>query len=285
MPEEIKRIFYLKVNPLHIDNEARNYWGRSTPLPLFCHVNFSEEFTAEIQQCRELLTSLDLSMVSKTCSQVSCFFDITNRYHQDASIEFHVTETSIFFTGFIHPYQEPYFKTSKLPIAEVIESAKQFKKVDMTKIKQPEQAALIKQIELKNAEHELLWDETNQLSELKEKLENVDVSTVNFDDEKLSGYQTTLLENINSKESSSDNLENEINSLCKQLLWRYFKILPGDWIYSAEGSYKGTAIQLVFESISYHDGCIHISGANITQKGEIGKRGESLTIRIKSDEH
>jgi hypothetical protein len=138
---------------------------------------------------------------------------------------------------------------------------------------------------LKNSEQELLWDETHQLSELKDQLDNVEMATVNFDDEALTDYQATLIENIEKKESLNEALESEVNSLCKKLLWRYFKILPGDWIYSAMGRYKGTPTQLIVETISYHDGCIHISGANITQKGEIGKRGESLTIRIKSDEH
>jgi hypothetical protein len=285
MTKEIKRLFYLKIKALHIDNKTNNYLGRSTPVPLFCHVNFNEAFTNEIQKYRELLISLNLSMISKLCHQVSCFFDITNRYHEDATIEVHITETKIFFTGSIPPYQQPYFTTSKLSITEIIESAKQFKRVELHKIKQPEQEALIKCIELKNKELELLWDEAHQLNELKEQLEKVEVTTVSFDDEALIQYQSTLKENIDKKEVLSEALESEVNLLCKQLLWRYFKILPGDWIYSEFGSYKGTPIQLVVEMISYSEGVIHISGPNITQKGELGKRGESLAIRVKSDEH
>jgi len=253
-----KRLFCLKVKPLYTEHKDAHYWGRNTPLPLFCHVHFDEELIRDIHGCRELLVSHGLSSIAKRCSKVSCFFEITERFHMDATIELNVTETEVFFTGFIPPFKEAYFKSSRLPIALVIDSAEKFKRVDHVRSPQTDQEALIKQIELKHKEQELLWDEQEQLDSLKEQIEKLEASQIDFSNESLLHYQQELSDKISKQQVKVDDVEVEIEALCKQLLWRYFKILPGDWIYADFDGYKDSPTQLVVESVSFHDKFIHI---------------------------
>ena len=282
---QTKRLFCLKVKALFFDDDDRIYWRRTNPLPLFCHVHIDSDLEALIQCSRELLVTHGLSSISKRCHQVRCFFDITQSFHDDVSIDCHITEDEVFFTGFIPPFKRAYFKTSSLPISVLIDSVKQFKRIDHISPRQINQSALIESLEIKNKEQELAWDELRELEELKQQLEKSDSAAIDFTDQTLSQFKEKLIQNIEQKESQAEAQERETELLCKQLLWRYLKILPGDWIHSNVGTYKNNPVQLVVDTVDFDSTHLHIRGTNITQKGEIGKRYESVSIRIKHDEH
>lgn len=279
------RVFLLNIRPLYKENPSVNYWARLDQLPLFCQVIFDAKLTQEIQNCRELLVTHGLSTISKRCQNVSCFFEITERFHPEVSIDLHVTEQFLYFTGFIHPYKTPYFQSVSLPISVAIDSARQFRRVELPQKNQQDQSALMRLIETKTEQLNLLWDAINGLDGLKTQLEKVNSAGIDLSITELMDYQEKVQSHIACKELLAKELQREIDDLCKHLLWRYFSILPGDWLYSDEGRSKRVPTQVVYESASYQDGLIFVSGRNITQKGELGKRYDSILIRLKNDEH
>lgn len=281
----LNRVFLLNINPLYIKKPKENYWTRFDRLPLFCQVSFDDKLVNEIQICRELLVTYGLSTVSKRCQSVTCFFEITESFHPDVSLDLHVTEQSLYFTGFIRPYEKPYFQTVSIPISVAIDSSKELKRITLPQKEQQDQSALIRLIDTKTDQLNLLLDAIHELDALKNQLVKVnrvgcDLSTADFFD-----YHEKIQGNIACKELQTDDLQTEIDDLCKQLLWRYFSILPGDWIYSYEGRVNRAPSQLIYESASYQSGAVFVTGQNITQKGEVGKRVDSIVIRLKNDEH
>ncbi|MFG0456721.1 hypothetical protein [Shewanella mangrovisoli] len=279
-----KRLFCLKVKPLFIESSETRNWYAKTPVPLFCHVYFDDALIADIQHCRELLILNGLSSISKRCAGASCFFEIALRYHPDVSIDIHVTEKEVFFTGFIPPFREAYFKTSNIEIAVAIESAKQFRCIEHLKSPQADQTALIQQIKLKHKEHELLCEELIHIINLREQLDSLEASQIDFSDLSLNQYLQSLTDKIINKQRQRADLEHEVELLCKQLLWRYFKVMPGDWVYADIEPRRGP-IQLLVQSVDLHDNYIFIRGPKITQMGEVGKRVESIAILISENEH
>lgn len=282
---ESNRVFLLNINPLYIKKPKGNHLTRFDRLPLFCQVIFDEKLVNEIQNCRELLVTHGLSTVSKRCQSVTCFFEITESFHPEVSLDLHVTEQSLYFTGFIRPHEKPYFQSVSIPISVAIDSSKELKRVTLPQKEQHDQSALIRLIETKTEQLHLLWDAINELDALKTQLVKVNTVGVDLSAADFLDYQEKLQGNIACKELQTNDLQIEIDDLCKQLLWRYFSILPGDWIYSYEGRANRAPSQLIYESASYQDGAVFVTGQNITQKGEKGKRVDSIVIRLKNDEH
>ena len=285
MASNTKRLFCLNVKPLLAEKPTEPFWARGISMPLFCHVAFDDKLISEIEHFRELLVTHSLHEVSKRWESVSCFFEITESYHPNATMNIHVNELSIYFTASIYPYKEPYFKTTKLPISVVTNSSKQFKRIDIAQKSQVDQTALLRLIDIKSNELDLLWEALSNLDNLKDQILKVEASEIDFTDASLTQYQKCLQGNLAAKEQRAAELQNEIDGLCRQILWRYLSLLPGDWIYSDVGRYKNTPVQVIYESVSYQSGVIYVSGTNITQKGEVGKRQESIGIEIKAHEH
>jgi len=83
--------------------------------------------------------------------------------------------------------------------------------------------------------------------------------------------------------SHSESLDLEIEILCKRLLQRTFGINIGDWIAVdsiADGSKR---VQLEISHVDFYLNTLTLSGPVITQKGQVGKRINSIQIRLDGD--
>lgn len=200
------RFFLLNIKPLYKEKSSANYWARLEQLPLFCQVSFDAKLAQEIQSCRELLVTHGLSSISKRCENVSCFFEITERFHPEVSIALHVTEQFLYFTGFIHPYKTPYFQSVNIPISVAIDSARQFRRVELPQKNQQDQSALIRLIETKTEQLNLLGDAINGLDELKTQLEKVNTAGIDLSITEFMDYQEKVQRNIGCKELQANEL-------------------------------------------------------------------------------
>ena len=99
----------------------------------------------------------------------------------------------------------------------------------------------------------------------------------------LDTHQDLLRKEVDSFTQVVELLEQEIEALNMRLLYQCLKVQSGDWVSSDAA--RGKKLQLVVESASYSDGWLFIRGTNITQKGEVGKRVESIAIEVLQHEH
>lgn len=280
-----RRVFLLNIKPLYIENATADCRARLYSLPLFCQVIMDADLVQQIHQCRVLLVTHGLSTASQRCHKVSCFFEITGTFYPEILVDLQVTEQFVSFVGMVPPYKTPYFHSVGIPISAITGADLQLKSADLHHIAQSEQSALIRLIDSKTEQLHLLYDALNTLEDLKNQLETVNSTDVDLSTSEFCQYQHQVHISIVSKELQARTLEHEIETLCKQLLWRLFSIMPGDWLYSYSGRPKRGQSQIVYESASYEHGAVYVSGKAITQKGEVGKRDDSIVIWLKHDEH
>ncbi len=277
-----KRVYCMKVKQLFVETHYGMYHAGRVQ-PLFCHCAFHDELVSQVLSLRERLIEEGFHQITRCLPEARWFYELSQRYHHEVKSFINVTEKSVFLTGFLPPFDEPHFQTTKIPIAELLLNPGQFKHVDPVVDACPSVKSLIAEIEAKDAELERRLEQSYALDRLSEAMSELDEVTavINVD---LDTHQDLLRKEVDSFTQAVEQLEQEIDALNMRLLYQCLKVQSGDWV-SSDVAIRGKKLQLVVESASYSDGWLSIRGTNITQKGEVGKRVESFTIEVLQHEH
>ncbi len=169
------RVFCLRVDALYVESDRDYLWRRIAPVPTLCICDFSPQLVSVINRLRELLVDNGLSVVSKRVASVEWFHKTTRRFHFDIKTLVSVTESSVYFSGWHSPFKKPYFRTTELPLTEVIESAKQFKSIELEDIRQPIPKGLVEQILMKEKERYKHEELNDSLMDLETALSKIDM--------------------------------------------------------------------------------------------------------------
>lgn len=277
-----KRVYCLKVKPLFVETHYGMYHAGRVQ-PLFCHCAFHDELVSLILSLRVRLIDEGFHQITQCLPEARWFYELSQRYHHEVKSFINVTEKSVFLTGFLPPFDEPHFQTTKIPIAELLLNLGQFKNIDPVVDASPSVKSLIAEVEAKDAELDRRLEQSYALDRLGEAMSELDEVTavINVD---LNRHQDLLRKEVDSFNLAVEQLEQEIEALNMRLLYQCLKVQIGDWV-SSDVAICGKKLQLVVESASYSDGWLSIRGANITQKGEVGKRVESFTVEVLQHEH
>lgn len=283
MTEDTKKHLYcLKVKPLFVETHHGMYQAGRV-LPLFCHCAFDDELVSLILSLRKRLIEEGFHQITQCLPEARWFYELSQRYHHDVKSFINVTEKSVFLTGFIPPFDDPHFQTTKIPIAELILNLGQFKYVNPVVDASPSVTNLIAEIEAKDAELNRRIEQSYAIDRLSEAMRELGETTavINAD---LEAHQRLLRKEVDSFTQLVEQLEREIEALNMRLLYQCLQIQSGDWV-SSDVVIRGKKLHLVVESASYSDGWLFIRGVNITRKGEVGKRVESIAIEVLLNEH
>lgn len=272
-----KRVYCLKVKPLYVEAHYGMYYAHNLQ-PLFCHCLFHDDLVSQVLSLREQLIEQDLNQMSKCLPEARWFFELSHRVHHEVKSYIHVTAKSVFFTGYLPPFDEPQFQTSKIPITELSVDHGQFKHLDPVVHSGPLVNNLIVEIEAKEAELVRRIDQSYAIDKLADVMDELDEVTavINTD---LNRHQALLRKEVTSFTRAYALLEQQIEDLSLRLLYLCLQVQVGDWI-SSNVANRNKMIQLVVESVSYAEGWLFIRGTNVTQKGKVGKRNDSISIAV-----
>lgn len=280
------RVFCLRVEPLYIHEEQDYQWRRIYPTPTLCVCDFTTELIAKIERLRSLVIEHGLATVSERTAVVEWFHKLTDHYVFGTLTQINVTESTVSFSGWHPPHQAPYFQTTMLPLSEAIEANKQFRPIDLGNIRLPIAQGLIDEIVAQDEELNKLLDRSAALDELQDVLLKLDGCATGWLNSDLTEFESSLLSDAANIQRKINQLELDISQLNRQLLRRCFEIRVGDWVTCNGSDYSRKTVRLQVEDVHYYDKKLCISGPIITQKGEVGKRTDSIHISVlPDDEH
>lgn len=281
-----KKLYCLGITPLYADTKKHTVYSELYPLPSLCLCDFNELITSHITKLSQLIIEMELSDVSAKTTCVTWFFEQTNSYHINIPSCIHVTETSVYFSGYLPPYKQTYFVTSKVPINEVLDNAKMFRPIDMARLSLPLAKGMIKELGFRYQSYEKANDRFYVLDDVLTALVKLDGETTEALESDTSNYLLALSSEISNLHKESESIELEMELLAKKLLYRAFGLTVGDWISTDSTWRPDKRVQLQIERVDYYNESITLSGPIITQKGDVGKRTESVQIRlVTNNEH
>ena len=277
-----RRLYCLGIKPIYVESSDNGRQWELHPMPSMCFCDFNPEIAELIVSLKALLLEHNLVEVSKQTTLVTWFFEQTNRYHIDVPSYIHVSASNVYFTGCLPPHRQTYFQTHQVTLHEILENQNDFKSVDLARLSVPLAKSLMCEIAAKSEEQARISDRYYALDEVFTALAKLDDEVTEPVNTSTADYSVSLSSEIAALQKKDSALELEIDELCKILLHRVFGLSIGDWVYyDARGR-----IQLQIGSVSFYDNSIILSGPMITKKGEVGKREESIYLKVLSeDEH
>ncbi|MEM5552573.1 hypothetical protein WNY63_17770 [Pseudoalteromonas neustonica] len=280
-----KRLFCLAVKPLYLETKSPSFFGELLPIPTMCLCDFKNLINI-ISNTITLLKEYGLNEASQSTVEATWFFQQTNRYHLNIPTQIHITLSHVYFSGCFPPHQEAYFKTSAIPVSEVLETEAKFKNIDLARLKYPQAKGVINEIMNKDAQYMGLLDLNDNLDDIKNNILKLDEKTTDELTTDLNKYNHSLSSEISKLSQKASVLELEIEAAAKKLLFKIFDLSVGDWIVCDQSVYRDKQIQLQINQVSYYDRLLTLQGPIITKKGEQGKRTETINIQIlPNDEH
>jgi len=280
------KLYCLSIKPIFIDNKVVH--GLLHPAPLYCLSDFNASLISCINSLIDVLNQHQLTEVSKKITGINWFFELTNRYHIDMPTYIHVTESSVFFSGYLPPYREKYFRTSEVPLDEILDNGRDFKPINLASLQLPFAKAIASELDAQQTEFEKVNDRYYALDEVRNALANLDEDTVEQLNSSSSECVTELAQEMSHLNNQNEVIELTMEELSKKLLYRTFGLTIGDWICTDSSWHEGRKIHLRIERVDYYSNEIVLSGPIITRKGEVGKREESIRINLckgSDDEH
>jgi hypothetical protein len=280
------KLYCLSIKPIFIEHKVMH--GSLHPMPLYCLTDFNASLISCINSLIEVLNQHQLTEVSKNITDIAWFFELTNRYHIDIPSYIYVTESTVYFTGYLPPYKKKYFRTSEVPLSEILDNGSDFKPINLANLQLPFAKAIASELEARQTEYEKVNDRYYALDEVKNALSNLDQDTVEQLNSSSSTCLTELAQEMSHLNKQNEAIELTIEELSKKLLYRTFGLTIGDWICTDSSWHEGRKVQLKIDRVDYYSNELILSGHIITQKGEVGKREESIRINIfkgSDDEH
>jgi len=277
-----RRLYCLGIKPIYAESSEHQRQWQLHPMPSMCFCDFSPEITKLILSLKEPGLENGSEGVSKKTTQVTWFFEQTNRYHIDVLSYIHVSASDAYFSVCLPPYTQKYFMTHQISLDEILESEEDFKTIDLARLSVPFAKSLLKEITVKSEEQERISNRYYALDDVFSALTKLDDDATEPLKTSTADYAISLSSEIAELQKQGAALELEIEELCKKLLYRVFGLSIGDWIISTVRS----PVQLQIERVSLYQNSIILSGPIITKKGEVGKREETIYLDIlPKDEH
>ncbi|MBA6390461.1 hypothetical protein H4J38_06650 [Colwellia sp. BRX10-3] len=272
------KLYCLSIKPILVENKAIQ--APLYPMPLYCLSDFNASLISCINSLIDVLNQHQLTEVSKKITGITWFFELTNRYHIDIPTYIHVTESTAYFTGYLPPYKQKYFRTSEVPLDEILENGREFKAINLANLQLPFAKAIASELEAQQTEFEKINDRYFALDEVRNALANLNEDTVEQLNSSSSECLTELAQEMSHLNNKNEAIELTMEELSKKLLYRTFGLTIGDWICTDSSWHEGRKVQLKIDRVDYYSSTLTLSGLIITQKGEIGKREESIRINL-----
>jgi hypothetical protein len=272
------KLYCLSIKPIFVENKVIQ--AQLHPMPLYCLSDFNASLVKCINSLIEVLNGHQLTEVSKKITGITWFFEFTNRYHIDIPTYIHVTESTVYFTGYLPPYKQKYFRTSEVPLDEILDNVREFKPINLANLRLPFAKAIASELEVQQTKFEKVNDRYYALDEVRNALANLDEDTVEQLNSSSSECLTELAQEMSHLNNQNVVIELTMEELSKKLLYRTFGLTIGDWICTDSSWHEGRKVQLKIDRVDYYSSTLTLSGLIITQKGEIGKRTESIRIDL-----
>jgi len=272
------KLYCLSIKPIVIEHKVVH--GSLHPMPLYCLSDFNVSLISCINSLIDVLNQHQLTEVSKKITDITWFFELTNRYHIDIPTYIHVTESTVYFTGYLPPYKQKYLRTSEVPLDEILDNGREVKPINLANLQLPFAKAISLELEAQQAEFEKVNDRYYALDEVRNALANLDEDTVEQLNSSSSTCLTELAQEMSHLNNQNEAVELAMEELSKKLLYRAFGLTIGDWICTDSSWHEGRKVHLRIERVDYYSNEIILSGPIITRKGEVGKREESIRINL-----
>jgi hypothetical protein len=271
-------IICLRVNELY---ENKSLQKIKTALPSLCFFEFTQELLMQIDKTKEMLFEQGLHEISFQTYAASWFFKLTNRYHQNITTYIHISETEIFFSGKMRPFNDVHFCTPKVSINQLKYNKIPIKPIQLNQLTIPLALGLIKKIKQLNSQYSDVEDLFYRIEPLVNEIRALDEKSA-LDLHLNSDSQIGLLSRqSNELAEKMQSLEAEMLSLSRIVLHKVFGVSKGDWISCSQLD-DSTLTQLQYEHCDIYENTLTISGTAITKSGLLGKREQSISIELLS---
>ena len=271
-------VICLKVNELYSDKRIHQL---KTTLPYLCFFEFTQKLQTIIDETKEILLEQGLHEISVQTHAVNWFFKLTDRYHQDITTFMHINERTIYFTGKMRPFHEVHFCTPKISINQLKYNEIPIKPIKLNQLNTPLALGLIKKIKQLSSQHVEAEDLFYGIEPLVNEIRALDAKSA-LDLHLNSNSQIDLLNRQSSELAEKmQSMEAEMLSLSRAVLHKVFGISKGDWISCAQLD-DSTLTQLQYEHCDIYENTLNISGTAITKAGLLGKREQTISIKLMS---
>ncbi|MBR9883488.1 MAG: hypothetical protein GYB21_07445 [Oceanospirillales bacterium] len=273
------RLYCLDVQALTTDPEPTVEPTRW--LPTLCLVDLNASLLARIHAMRDLLDQHHLNSVSQRITEAAWFYPRNGLYHPAPNTLLHVAETSIWFSGWVPPLTSPCFRSSAMPLKEALAPTEPAIALDLTGIRTAETGGLLRELALLDEEEKCTYERRDALETLHDQLAAVETKTAERSSTDLIGYACALSAEVTQLQHHLEKLALETQTLTKQLLHRALGLRLGDWVINLDS--RGRRVQLCVQNVEYYDRQLLLSGPCITQRCQVGKRTETLTIPVATE--
>jgi hypothetical protein len=212
------KLYCLSIKPIVIEHKVMH--GSLHPVPLYCLSDFNVSLISCINSLIDVLNQHQLTEVSKKITGITWFFELTNRYHIDIPTYIHLTESSVYFSGFLPPYRQKYFQTTKVPLNEILDNGREFKPINLANLQLPFAKAIASELDAKQAEFEKINNRYYALDEVKSALANLDQDTVEQLNSSSAECLTELAQEMSHLNNQNAVIELTMEELSKKLLYR-----------------------------------------------------------------
>ncbi|WP_417582590.1 hypothetical protein [Nitrincola sp.] len=274
------RLYCLGVRPLYATASPDHYYsphyGRNQPSLCLCAL--TPELIETLTELRELLEQHQLTDVSRRTTAIAWYYPPGDRYLVNTRTWVQVSEHHVRFAGAWSPETTPTFQSTSVPLKELLAPDAPLIPLNLKSLRTLYPGGLMEEIIAADAEQQQLSDRIEALEELQRALTAVDHTLANSAPIPLAEYTEALLAELAQLQHYYEQTELELEALGKALLKRSFGARPGDWVVYIDD--QGRRRQVCVESVHYYAGKLVISGPNITQRGQLGKRQEYLMIPL-----
>lgn len=277
------RLYCLGVRPLYTEATPDRYsphYGHNQPSLCLCAL--TPELIETLTELRKLLEQHQLTNVSRRTTAVAWYYPPDDRYLINTSTWIQVSEHHVRFAGAWHPDITLTFQSTSVPLKEILTPDVPLIPLDLESLRTLYPDGLMEEIIAADQEQQQLSERIEALEELQRALTGVDHKLTYPAHTPLADYTEALLTELAQCQHHYEQTELELETLGKALLKRSFGARPGDWVVHLDD--QGRRRQVCVESVHYYDGKLIISGPNITQRGQLGKRQEYLMIPLVPDD-
>lgn len=277
------RLYCLGVRPVYAEASRNSYLRQyERARPSLCLCSITPALIETLTVLRNLLDEHQLTNVSRRTTSIAWYYPPDDRYLVNTHTWIHVSEHDVRFAGAWAPETTPTFESTPVPLKELLAPDAPLTPLDLAPLRTLSPGGLMDELIAAEAEQEQLSKRIGALEELHSALAAVDHTLVHSIRNTMVDYTEHLLTELAQCQHHLEQTELELETLGKALLKRSFGARLGDWLIHLDN--HGLRRQICVESVSYFEGKLFISGPNITQRGQLGKRQESLIISLVNDD-
>lgn len=270
----------MNVELLHEFGQIEDRYFYQTPSPELCAVKLNDELTVQIGKLKNLIVDQELNEVSIKYDDANWFASIESIIFQKINTFLHVTTDSVFFTGAFSPKKIAVFKTQNVPLNDINEFPhQQARSPNLSLLDSSIAKAKIKEIENLNLELHTMINRLQKLESIVNAIDEYRSASISVDGEIVDEAISKIVVETRSLADQTDKIQKRIDRACLVLCETILGIKSGDRLLT-QFTNSRRSIELMINHVIYYDGAMYISGLKILKNGNIGKRGETTSIRI-----